>query len=81
MCLNHSLILSTSTSSITLLASDKKEYAELLKLEYNPSLRRSVLKYIDRIRIIPISLILSHIHGLFSQWLKFCINTRKNISF
>ena len=47
MCLNHSLILSTSTSSITLLASDKKAYAEPLKLKYNLSLRRSVLQYID----------------------------------
>ena len=41
MCLNHSLIL--SASSITLLASDKKEYAEPLKLKYNSSLRLSVL--------------------------------------
>ena len=43
MCLNRSVILSASTSSITLLASDKKEYAEPLKLKYNSSLRRSVL--------------------------------------
>ena len=69
MCLNRFLILSTSTSSITLLASDKKEYAEPLKLKYNSSLRRSVLQYIDRIRTSPTSFILLHVHGLFSQWL------------
>ena len=44
MYLNHSLILSTSTSFITLLASDKKEYAEPSKLKYNSSLRWSVLQ-------------------------------------
>ena len=41
------LILSISSSSITLLASDKKAYDEPLKLEYNSSLRRYVLQYID----------------------------------
>ena len=56
MYLNHSLTLFTSTSSINLLASDKKEYAEPLKLKYNSSLRRSVLQYIDRIRASPIYL-------------------------
>ena len=69
MYLNHSLTLSTSTSSITLLASDKKEYAEPLNLKYNSSLRRPVLQYIDRIRASPTSFILLHAHGLFSQWL------------
>ena len=69
MYLNHSLILSTSTSSITLLASDKKEYEEPLNLKYNSSLRRPVLQYIDRIRANPTSIILFHVHGLFSQWL------------
>ena len=63
------LILSTSTSSITLLASDKKEYAEPLNLKYNSSLRPSVLQYIDRIWASPTSFILLNVHGLFPQWL------------
>ena len=44
---NHSLVLSASTSSITLLASDKREYAEHLNLKYNSSSRWYVLQYVD----------------------------------
>ena len=47
MCLNHSLILPISTSFITLLASDKKEYTGPLKLKYNSSLRQYSNSFIN----------------------------------